>query len=169
MLVGPRVYLAMARDGLFFKAATRVHPRFRTPVVAIVAQGVWSGLLVLSGTFGQLVGYTGFAVVLFAGIAVLALFVLRWKHPSELRPFSAWGYPVAPLFFVVASLLIVVNALWESPGPSGAGLLIIGAGYAVVSGDEGQTFGSGCRRRTQAPSVTRGACGGVRRARKRGV
>ena len=131
VLVGPRVYFAMARDGLFFKAATRVHPRFRTPVVAIVAQGVWSGLLVLSGRFDQLVGYTGFAVVLFAGIAVLALFVLRWKHPSELRPFSAWGYPVAPLFFVVASLLIVVNALWESPGPSGAGLLIIGAGLPL--------------------------------------
>ena len=128
VLVGPRVYFAMARDGLFFKAATRVHPRFRTPVVAIVAQSVWSGLLVLSGTFSQLVQYTGFAVVLFAGIAVLALFVLRWKHPADVRPFSAWGYPVAPLFFVVASLLIVVNAIRESPGPSGAGLLIIGAG-----------------------------------------
>ena len=131
VLVGPRVYFAMARDGLFFKAATRVHPRFRTPVVAIVAQSVWSGLLVLSGTFSQLVQYTGFAVVLFAGIAVLALFVLRWKHPADVRPFSAWGYPVAPLFFVVASLLIVVNAIRESPGPSGAGLLIIGAGMPV--------------------------------------
>ena len=131
VLVGPRVYFAMARDGLFFKAATRVHPRFRTPVVAIVAQSVWSGLLVLSGTFGQLVEYTGFAVVLFAGIAVLALFVLRWKRPADVRPFSAWGYPVAPLFFVVASLLIVVNAIRESPGPSGAGLLIIGAGIPL--------------------------------------
>ena len=128
VLVGPRVYFAMARDGLFFKAAARVHPRFRTPVVAIVAQSVWSGLLVLSGTFSQLVQYTGFAIVLFAGIAVLALFVLRWKHPTDVRPFSAWGYPVAPLFFVLASLLIVVNAIRESPGPSGAGLLIIGAG-----------------------------------------
>ena len=131
VLVGPRVYFAMARDGLFFKAATRVHTRFRTPVVAIVAQGVWSGLLVLSGTFDQLVQYTGFAVVLFAGIAVLALFVLRWKHPADVRPFSAWGYPVAPLFFVVASLLIVVNAIRESPGPSGAGLLIIGTGMPL--------------------------------------
>ena len=131
VLVGPRVYFAMARDGLFFKAATRVHARFRTPAVAIIAQGVWSGLLVLSGTFDQLVQYTGFAVVLFAGIAVLALFVLRWKHPADVRPFSAWGYPVAPLFFVVASLLIVVNAIRESPGPSGAGLLIIGAGMPV--------------------------------------
>ena len=131
VLVGPRVYFAMARDGLFFKAAARVHPRFRTPVVAIVAQGVWSGLLVLSGTFDQLIQYTGFAVLLFAGIAVLAVFVLRWKHPADVRPFSAWAYPVAPLFFVVASLLIVVNALWESPGPSGAGLLIIGAGIPV--------------------------------------
>ena len=131
VLVGPRVYFAMARDGLFFKAAARVHARFRTPVVAIVAQGVWSGLLVLSGTFDQLIQYTGFAVLLFAGIAVLAVFVLRWKHPADVRPFSAWGYPVAPLFFVVASLLIVANAIRESPGPSGAGLLIIGAGMPV--------------------------------------
>ena len=131
VLVGPRVYFAMARDGLFFKAATRVHPRFRTPVVAIVAQSVWSGLLVLSGTFGQLIEYTGFAVVLFAGIAVMALFVLRWKRPSEVRPFKAWGYPAAPLFFAVASFLIVVNAIRESPGPSGYGLAIIVAGVPL--------------------------------------
>ena len=131
VLVGPRVYFAMARDGLFFKAATRVHPRFRTPAVAIVAQSVWSGLLVLSGTSGQLIEYTGFAVVLFAGIAVLSLFVLRWKHPSEVRPFKAWGYPAAPLVFAVASLLIVANAILESPGPSAYGLAIIVAGIPL--------------------------------------
>ena len=131
VLAGPRVYFAMARDGLFFKAAGQVHSRFRTPAVAIVAQGVWSGLLVLSGTFDQLVEYTGFTVLLFAGIAVMALFVLRWRHPSEVRPFRAWGYPAAPLFFVVASFLIVVNAIRESPGPSGYGLAIIVAGVPL--------------------------------------
>ncbi len=131
VLAGPRIYYAMARDGLFFKGAARVHPRFRTPVTAILAQAVWSSILVLTGTFEQLVEYTGFSVVLFAGVAVFAVFVLRWKHPSEARPFRAWGYPVAPLFFAGASLLIVVNALRESPATSGAGLLVIGLGVPV--------------------------------------
>ena len=131
VLAGPRVYYAMARDGLFFGAAAHVHPRFRTPIVAIAAQAAWSGILVLTGTFAQLVEYTGFAVVLFAGIAVFAVFVLRWKHPSEHRPFRVWGYPVAPLFFALTSLMIVVNALWENLSTSGAGLLVIGLGVPM--------------------------------------
>ena len=83
VLAGPRVYFAMARDGMFVRAAARVHPRFHTPATAIVAQGVWSSVLVLSGTLAQLVTYTGFAVVLFTGVAVSALFVLRRRDPLE--------------------------------------------------------------------------------------
>lgn len=131
VLAGPRVYYAMAQDGQFFQAAARVHPRFRTPIVAIVAQGVWSGLLVLSGRFDQLVDYTGFAVVLFAGVAVTSVFVLRRRHPNEPRPFRALGYPIAPLLFAVASLAMVLNAIWRNPGPSGAGVLIIAAGIPI--------------------------------------
>jgi APA family basic amino acid/polyamine antiporter len=78
-LAGPRVYFAMARNGAFFSAAARVHGRFRTPVVAIGAQAVWSAVLVLSGTFEQLLTYTGFAVILFSGLAVLSLFVLHGR------------------------------------------------------------------------------------------
>ena len=74
---GPRVYFAMARDGVFVPAAARVHPRYRTPAVAIVAQAVWSSLLVLSGTFEQLLTYTGFGVILFSALAVLSLFFVR--------------------------------------------------------------------------------------------
>lgn len=131
VLAGPRVYYAMARDGLFLGSAARVHPRYRTPVVAIVAQALWSAVLVLSGTLGQLVNYTGFAVVLFSGVAVAALFVLRRRHPTEVRPFSAWGYPVAPAVFVAASAVIVVNELWSNPGTSLVGLAVIAAGLPV--------------------------------------
>jgi APA family basic amino acid/polyamine antiporter len=131
VLAGPRVYLAMARDGLFFAGATRIHPRFQTPSRAIWLQAAWSGVLVLSGTLAQLVGYTGFAVVLFAGIAVLALFVLRRRHPQEPRPFRAWGYPLAPALFVAAALLMVLNVLWRDPGTSLPGLAIILAGVPI--------------------------------------
>ena len=128
---GPRVYYAMARDGLFFSSAARVHPRFRTPSVSIVSQGVWSALLVLSGSAGALTRYTGFAVVLFAGVAVAALFVLRVREPNAARPFSAIGYPIAPAIFMVASLAIVVNAIYTDPGPAGAGLAVIAAGIPL--------------------------------------
>ena len=131
VLAGPRVYFAMARDGQFFSAAARVHPRFRTPVVAIIAQSVWSSLLVLAGTFEQLLLYTGFAVVVFAGAAVAALFVLRRRDPSAPRPFRAWGYPVAPAIFVSTSAAMVVNAIWREPAASGAGVLLILAGLPL--------------------------------------
>jgi APA family basic amino acid/polyamine antiporter len=130
VLAGPRVYFAMARDGIFFPGAAQVHGRFHTPAVAIVCQALWSGVLILSGTLSQLVNYTGFAVVLFAGIAVLSLFVFRMRDSSP-RPFSTWGYPVVPAVFVVACAVMVMNELWRSPGTSGAGLLIIAAGIPL--------------------------------------
>ena len=131
VFAGPRIYFAMAQDGRFFSAAATVHPRFRTPVTAIVAQSVWASLLVLTGTFQQLVDYTAFAVVLFAGVAVVALFVLRYRHPTAHRPFKAWGYPVAPLIFIVASAAMVANAIWRNPAPSAAGLVVIAAGVPI--------------------------------------
>jgi len=131
VLAGPRVYYAMARDGLFFKSAARVHPRFRTPVIAIVAQGIWSSVLVLSGTLSQLVSYTGFAVVLFSGVAVAALFVLRRRQPLVERPFSALGYPWAPALFVLASLVMVINEIWRNGSTAAAGIAVIAAGLPV--------------------------------------
>jgi len=132
-IAGPRVYYAMARDGVFLPAAARVHPRYRTPAISIVAQSIWSGLLVLSGGASALGRYTGFAVVLFSGVAVMALFVLRSREPAAPRPFKALGYPVAPAVFVLASLLIVVNAIYRDPRPSGAGVLIILAGVPLYA------------------------------------
>lgn len=138
---GPRVYYAMARDGLFFKSAASIHPRYQTPAVSILAQAAWSAVLVLSGGASSLTNYTGFAVVLFAGVAVAALFVLRQREPHAPRPFKAWGYPLAPAVFTLASFAIVANAAWTdliTPmvsggawGPSAAGIVIIAAGIPV--------------------------------------
>ena len=131
VIAGPRVYFAMARDGVFPEVVAQVQSRFRTPAVAIVVQALWSGVLVLSGSLSQLVGYTGFAVVLFSGIAVTAVFVLRRRQGETARVFKAWGYPVAPAVFVLASAVMVVNEAWRSPGSTAAGLAVIGLGIPL--------------------------------------
>jgi APA family basic amino acid/polyamine antiporter len=147
VLAGPRVYFAMARDGMFVRAAGRVHPRFHTPAAAIVAQSAWSGVLVLSGTLSQLVSYTGFAVVLFSAVAVVALFVLRRRdarlraaeaspsaasaRQADDRTFAAIGYPWAPALFVVASAVMLANEVWRNPGPTLVGTALIVAGVPV--------------------------------------
>ena len=128
---GPRVYYAMARDGVFFAAAANIHPKYKTPASAIAAQAAWASLLVLSGSADALTNYTGFAIVLFSGIAVLSLFVLRRREPGAPRPFKALGYPVAPAIFVAACFFIVINGVYSRPGPTGAGLLVMAAGIPL--------------------------------------
>ena len=130
-LAGPRVYFAMARDGAFLARAAAVHPRYRTPVAAIVAQALWSSVLVLTAGADTLVNYTGFAIVLFSGAAVLALFVLRRRDSAAARPFSAWGYPVAPAVFVVVSGIILVNGVLAAPTPTLAGVGVIALGVPL--------------------------------------
>jgi APA family basic amino acid/polyamine antiporter len=131
VLAGPRVYFAMARDHVFLESASWVHPKQRTPMLAIAAQAVWASVLVLCGSLSELVAYTGFAVVLFSGIAVMALFVLRHREPHVERPFKAWGYPVVPLFFVVVSAAILFMEARRIPGATLAGLGVIAAGLPV--------------------------------------
>jgi APA family basic amino acid/polyamine antiporter len=121
----------MARDGVFFRRAAAIHPRFKTPAVAIVAQSVWATALVLSAQADALINYTGFAIWLFSGIAVAALFVLRRREPDADRPFRTWGYPVLPALYAIVALLVIVNALYRDPGPTGAGALIIAAGVPL--------------------------------------
>ncbi|MFL6281150.1 MAG: APC family permease [Vicinamibacterales bacterium] len=130
-LAGPRVYYAMAQDGLFLRAASRVHPRFHTPAVAIVAQSVWTVVLVLCGSLSQLVSYTGFAVILFSAVAVASLFVLRRRSPDAPRPFRAWGYPWAPAVFVLACGAMVVNEIIRNGATALAGVAVIVAGIPV--------------------------------------
>jgi APA family basic amino acid/polyamine antiporter len=131
VMAGPRVYYAMARDHMFLESAARVHPKYRTPMLAIFAQAVWSSILVLSGTLPKLVNYTGFAVVLFSAVAVVSVFVLRRREPGADRPFKALGYPLAPAFFVLASAVMLIRELWSNPEPTLAGLAVIGAGVPV--------------------------------------
>ncbi len=143
IFVGPRVYYAMARDGMFFPAAARVHPTYRTPATAIVAQAIWTTLLIVTGSGSALTTYTGFSILLFNGVAVAALFVLRQREPNAPRPYSTWGYPVLPALFIVVCAVIVANALWtdlgrplmdRTPlGPSAAGLLIIALGLPLYA------------------------------------
>ncbi|MEO6213123.1 MAG: amino acid permease [Vicinamibacterales bacterium] len=135
ILGGSRVLFAMGRDGVFLSAASRVHPRHRTPHVAIVALTTWSIVLALSGTYEQLFTYVMFASILFSVAAGVALFVLRRSQPDHPRPYRAWGYPIVPLIFVLGSAAFVLNTLMERPVESlvGLGLLLTGVPVYLYS------------------------------------
>jgi len=128
MLTSPRVYFAMARDGLFFKKIASVHPRFLTPHVSIIAIGVWSVILSVSGTFEQLFTYVVFGQWLFFGLCAGAVFILRRKRPDLPRPYRTLGYPVTPIIFILAALLVSINTLVNQFWNAVAGLAIIAAG-----------------------------------------
>jgi APA family basic amino acid/polyamine antiporter len=128
VLTSPRVYYAMARDGLFFHRLADVHPRFLTPHVSILAMGAWSAVLSLSGTFEQLFSYVVFGQWIFFGLTVAAVMVLRRSQPDMPRPYKTWGYPVTPVVFIAAALYISLNTLINQPINAAAGLLIILSG-----------------------------------------
>ena len=131
LLGGSRVLFAMALDGAFLPAASRVHPRFRTPHVAIVALTAWSMILALSGTYEQLFTYVMFSSILFNVATGLALFRLRKTQPDQPRPYRAWGYPAVPALFVLGSAAFVLNTLFERPVESIAGLGLMALGVPV--------------------------------------
>jgi len=131
VLVGARVYYAMAKDGLFFKKMATVHPRFKTPSVAIVTQAVWSSVLALSGTIEQLFVYIIFSAIIFWVITVAGIFTLRKKQPDLPRPYKTWGYPVTPIIFIIVCMGILINTLFESPLESLVGLGITAIGIPV--------------------------------------
>jgi APA family basic amino acid/polyamine antiporter len=128
VLAAPRVFYAMARDKLFFSRLADVHPRFHTPAVAVIAMGVWSAILAISGTFTQLLTYVIFAAWIFYGLAGAAVFVFRRTMPNAERPYRVPGYPWTPLLFVLASFAIVVNTFvadWRDSA-WGVGILLLG-------------------------------------------
>jgi len=124
-LTSPRVYFAQAADGLFFRQFSDIHPRYRTPFFAIVAQGVWSAALVLTGSYESLIDYALFGIWLFYGLMVAAVIVLRRTQPDLPRPYRMWGYPVTPILFLAVTLWFLANMLVTRPGPAFAGLGLI--------------------------------------------
>ena len=134
VLACARIYQPMAADGLFFRSLARIDPESGAPRASLAAQGIWSIVLVLSGTFEQLFTYVVFIeVVLFAATGA-AIFRLRRTRPDAPRPYRAWGYPVVPALFVIASLAIAVNTLVEKPRESLAGLLLLVIGVPAYAG-----------------------------------
>jgi APA family basic amino acid/polyamine antiporter len=131
ILGGARAYFAMARDRVMFSAVGRIHPRFETPYVALLIQGVWSIVLAATGTFEQLYTYVIFTGWIFYAAAALAVVILRRKRPQLARPYRVWAYPVLPLAFATAALIIIVNSLARSPRESGLGLGLVLLGIPV--------------------------------------
>ncbi|MES2178174.1 MAG: amino acid permease [Gemmatimonadota bacterium] len=130
ILAGPRVYLAMASDGLLFKWAGDVHPIYRTPHRAIVLQAVWSSVLVLTGTYKALFTRVVYTEWIFFALLGVATMVLR-RRATYAPPYRIWGYPVLPALFVVASAIIVANQIYNEPVDSAVGVGLVIAGLPV--------------------------------------
>ncbi len=128
ILSGSRIPYAMARDGLFFRSFSKVHPEHHTPAVSIVGLCLWSALLVLSGRYEQLFTYVIFASWILYGMAAAAVIVLRRKRPEMERPYRALGYPVMPVLFVLVASGLIAATLVQSPRESVMGILLILAG-----------------------------------------
>lgn len=125
ILAGARVYYAMARDGLFFASVARVDARRHTPVVSLAVQCGWACLLTLSGTYSDLLDYVVFAVLLFYGLTIAGVFVLRRRRPDMPRPYRAVGYPVLPALYIAAAGLIEAILLLYKPNYTWPGLIIV--------------------------------------------
>ncbi|XWK60945.1 amino acid permease [Tunturiibacter empetritectus] len=131
LLAGARVYYAMSRDGLFFKSVGRLSERSKTPVNSLWVQWAWTCLLCLSGSYGQLLDYVIFAVLVFYILTIAGLFVLRRTRPSAVRPYRAFGYPVLPALYIVMALWICAVLLRYKPQYTWPGLVLVLLGIPV--------------------------------------
>jgi APA family basic amino acid/polyamine antiporter len=125
MLNAPRVYFAMARDGLFFHSLSQVHPRFGTPALAVGAAGIWSAVLAASGTFEQLLTYVVFIGWIFYALAAASIFIYRKRHPEGARPYRVPAYPWTPIVFILAAMALVGNTIATQPARAAIGLGIV--------------------------------------------
>ena len=130
-LAGARVYYAMSQDGLFFRAAGKLHPRYKTPAWGLLFQSCWAILLCVSGSYGQLLDYIIFAVLLFYIFTIFGLFVLRVRKPDAERPYRALGYPVLPALYIVLAAWICYVLLRYKPQYTWPGLVIVLLGIPV--------------------------------------
>jgi APA family basic amino acid/polyamine antiporter len=128
IILGPRVYYSMAKDGYFFKAIAKVNPHFEVPQNAIILQSVIAIIIVLTGTFDQILAYMGFSLGIFPILAVLGIFKLRMTGQSKLK---LPGYPVAPAFFILMNVAILVLAYFERPVESTIAILTALSGIPV--------------------------------------
>jgi APA family basic amino acid/polyamine antiporter len=131
ILSGARVYYAMAKDSLFFKSVAKLHPAHKTPAVSLMVQMVWACLLCVSGSYGQLLDYIIFAVLVFYILTIVGLFVLRRTHPDVARPYRAVGYPVLPAIYILMALFIDVVLLRYKPQFTWPGLIVVLLGIPV--------------------------------------
>jgi len=128
-LSAPRIYYAMADDGLFFKKLAWVHPQFRTPVNAILTQSAWAIILLLFwGTFEDVITYVVFIDWIFFALAASVIFILRFKRKDALRTYRTFGYPLTPALFIIITGFFVVNTLIEKPKQAWAGLIFMAIG-----------------------------------------
>jgi APA family basic amino acid/polyamine antiporter len=129
ILVTPRVYQAMARDGLFFARFAELHPRYRTPVAAILVQGAWAIALLLSGSYGQLLDWVTFADWIFFGITAASLVVYRRRGRTTASHYRAPLYPLSVVLFVAACLYVVAGAIVSNPPNAARGALMLALGW----------------------------------------
>jgi APA family basic amino acid/polyamine antiporter len=101
------------------------------PIIALIVQGVWAGVLAISGKFDQLTDLAIFAFWLFYGMVTASVFIFRRREPGVERPYRTWGYPVVPAVFVLVTIYLIVFTIYNAPGPSFLGLFIIAAGLPV--------------------------------------
>ena len=128
VLTGARIPFAMARDGVFFQFAQRIHPTFRTPSGSLIFLGSIGAVLALSGTYEELYSLFVFAVWIFFALTAIAVLRLRKTEPDLTRPYRAWGYPVTPLIFLIAAIALTANLWMVRPVRSSLGLAVILAG-----------------------------------------
>jgi len=127
-LSGSRVYLAMAQDGVFFKRMAVIHPKWRTPALSLIGQGLWAAVLTVSGRYDQLYTYVIYGMVLSYTMTVIGLFVLRWKRPDIPRPYRCTGYPWLPALYVLVGAGWTLNTIVTRPAEAFWGTTIVLAG-----------------------------------------
>ncbi len=124
-LSGARVYMAMAQDGIFFKRMAAIHPKWRTPALSLIGQGIWAALLAVSGRYDQLYTYVIYGMVLSYTLTVMALFWLRWKRPDIPRPYRCTGYPWLPGIYVLIGVAWILNTTIRRPWESALSMAIV--------------------------------------------